>query len=69
MSYYECTGTVTDAGAGALQCSTGWQLVSEPTFQLVTREQAVELILAVVLLVALWKTFGIILSVMGVRTS
>lgn len=68
-SYYECAGTVSalPADPSALQCSSGWLAVSEPTFTLVTQEQAGDLIIAFLLLVALWKVFQLILSVMGVR--
>lgn len=67
--FYECAGEVTASVAdpSALLCSSGWLAVSEPTFQLVTQEQAGDLIIAFLLLVALWKVFQLILSVMGVR--
>lgn len=67
MAYYRCDGVVTSI-AGGLRCSTGWLQVDEPTFTLVTREQATDLIVAVVMLVFLWKVFSIILHTFGVRS-
>lgn len=77
--YYSCDGSVT-AGNGnnsqALSCSTGWQsytpLTTEPqtlelSGELLTASDASSLIVAVVLLVALWATFKIILNTMGVK--
>lgn len=66
--FYECAGTVgvSPGQSMALTCSTGWLSVSEPTFNLITGEQAGDLIIAFVLLVALWKVFQLLLSVMGV---
>lgn len=67
--FYKCDGEVSShpLDASALRCSSGWQEVTEPTFTLVTQEQAGDLIIAFILLVALWKVFQLILSVMGVR--
>lgn len=60
MSYYSCTGSVTqgnDSNSQALTCSTGWQTYTpqesttlELTGQLVTLEQGRELFLALALL-------------------
>lgn len=59
MSYYSCTGTVTQgngASSQALTCSTGWQSVSsvpqtiEFTGNLITLEQGRELFAALALL-------------------
>lgn len=65
MSYYKCEGVVTVIDSITSQCSTGWLVVDEPTFTLVTREQAVDLIVSVLLLIALYKVFSIILKSMG----
>lgn len=67
--FYECAGTVAASVAdpSALTCSAGWLSVTEPSFNLITGEQAGDLIIAFVLLVALWRVFQLILSVMGVR--
>jgi len=67
-SFYECAGTVAASVAdpSALTCSAGWLSVTEPTFNLITGEQASDLIIAVVLLWGLVKTFGLILSTFGV---
>lgn len=67
-SFYECADVVSTSVAdpSALTCSSGWLAVTEPTFTLVTAEQASDLIIAVVLLWGLVKLFGFIFSVMGV---
>lgn len=67
--FFKCDGVISSSSsdAAALLCSSGWQEVAEPTFTLVSQEQAGDLIIAFVLLVALWKVFQLILSVMGVR--
>lgn len=49
MSYFKCDGIVTDVGAGAYQCSTGWQL--DVPVPLVSQEQADLLIFAIISLV------------------
>lgn len=67
MAYYRCDGGVTSA-AGGLQCSTGWLEVTEPSFTLVTREQATDFIVAIVMLFFLWKVFSLILHTLGVRS-
>lgn len=66
--FYECAGTVAASvtDPSALTCSAGWLSVTEPTFNLITGEQASDLIIAVVLLWGLVKTFGLILSTFGV---
>lgn len=66
MSYFKCEGTVSDVGGGAYQCSTGWLAVDEPTYTLVTQEQATDLIVALVLLWGLVKVFGLLLNLLGV---
>ncbi len=77
--YYSCNGSVT-AGNGsnsqALTCSTGWQTYTPPTNQpqtvefsgeLLTAADTSLLIAAVMVLVALWATFKIILHTMGIK--
>lgn len=67
-SFYECAGTVATSVAdpSALTCSAGWLSVTEPTFNLITGEQASDLIVAVILLWGLVKTFGFIFHTFGV---
>lgn len=58
MAYFKCEGSAIDVGSGALQCSTGWLVVDEPTFTLVTREQASGLIVALLVfftVMAVWR--------------
>lgn len=77
--YYSCDGSVT-AGNGnnsqALSCSTGWQTYTPPinepqtvelSGELLTAADASALLAAVMVLVALWATFKIILNTMGVK--
>jgi|GEM_PF-2878712 len=77
--YYSCDGSVT-AGNGnnsqALSCSTGWQTYTPPTNEpqtfelsgeLLTAADASALLAAVMVLVALWATFKIILNTMGIK--
>lgn len=78
-SYYSCTGTVTTGNGDnsqALSCSTGWQTYTPSTNQPQTVEFSGELLAAgdtsallaaVMVLVALWATFKIILNTMGIR--
>jgi hypothetical protein len=68
-TYLRCDGTVSDALIlnTAKQCSTGWVQVDEPVYTLMSQTQASDLIIAVVLLVALWATFKIILHTMGIK--
>lgn len=78
-SYYSCSGTVTTGNGNdsqALSCSTGWQTYTPPANQLLQAELSGEfltaadtsaLLAAVMLLVALWATFKIILNTMGIR--
>ena len=68
-TYYRCDGTVSNALVpnSAKQCSTGWVQVDEPVYTLISQTQAGDLIIAVVLLVALWATFKIILNTMGIK--
>lgn len=72
-SYYACDGTVTNI-AGGIHCSTGWQTYTPPVTQnvelsgeLLTAADTSALLAAVMVLVALWATFKIILNVMGIK--
>lgn len=67
-SYYRCDGSVSADPSGAVQCSTGWLVVDEPTFTLASQEQVSDLLVAILLLVALWKVFGLLFNLMGVRS-
>lgn len=67
MTYVKCEGIITDANAGALECSTGWLVVDEPTFTLVTQEQAGDLIVAIALLWGLGMVFKLLYNLMGVQ--
>lgn len=69
MMYLKCEGTVFNHifDASAKKCSTGWLVVDEPTYTLVTGEQASQLIIALVLLWGLAKVFSLILNLMGVH--
>lgn len=66
MAYFKCDGSAIDLGSNAYQCSAGWLLVDEPTFTLVSQEQASDLIVAVILLWGLVRLFGLLLSLLGV---
>lgn len=78
-SYYSCTGTVTidnSNNSQALSCSTGWQTYTPPTNQslqaelsgeLLTAADTTALLAAIMILVALWATFKIILNTMGIK--
>lgn len=65
-TYYRCDGSVSLDPSGGSLCSTGWLVVDEPTFALVSQEQASDLIIAVVLLWGLVRLFSFLFSVMGV---
>lgn len=75
--YYACDGNVSTVGKGAnqgFQCSTGFQTYTPPTSQtvefsgeLLTAADTSQLLAAVMLLVALWATFKIILNAMGIK--
>lgn len=67
MTYVKCEGIITDAIDGALTCSTGWLVVDEPTFTLVTQEQAGDLIVAIALLWGLIMVFKLLYNLMGVQ--
>lgn len=54
--FYQCAGVVTASGAD-LGCSTGWVMVSEPTFELLTPESVSGLLGAVLSLWAVWFLF------------
>lgn len=65
-TYYRCDGSVSDSiEPTAKQCSTGWLVVDEPTFHLVTREQADAFISAFLGLIAVVIVFRIIYKVLN----
>lgn len=76
-SYYACDGTTTTVGTGnntGLKCSTGWQTYTPPSTQtvefsgeLLTAADTTALLAAIMILVALWATFKIILNTMGIK--
>jgi hypothetical protein len=73
-SYYQCAGTVSNNVFGGLNCSTGWQTYTPPATQfielsgeLLTAADTSSLIAAVMVLVALWAAFKIILNTMGIK--
>ena len=76
-SYYACDGSVSVVGNGTnqgLKCSTGWQSYTPPAPQndelsgeLLTAANTSQLLAAVMLLVALWAVFKIILNTMGIK--
>ena len=76
-SYYSCDGTVTSSSNNRLRCDTGWQTYTPPetptaqtvafSGELLTASDTSALLAAVMLLVALWATFKIILNTMGVK--
>lgn len=79
-SYYSCDGVVSTVGKGNNQgskCSTGFQTYTPPTAptaqtvqfsgELLTAADTSQLLAAVMLLVALWATFKIILNAMGIK--
>lgn len=78
-SYYSCDGTISTVGNGTnqgLKCSTGWQSYTPPTNEpqtvelsgeLLTAADTSSLLAAVMLLVALWAVFKIILNTMGIK--
>lgn len=75
-SYYQCSGTVSNNVFGGLNCSTGWQTYTPPTNtpqtvqlsgELLTASDTTALLGAIILLVALWATFKIILNTMGIK--
>lgn len=68
-TYYRCDGTISNAivPSTAKQCSTGWLVVDEPVYTLVSPEQAHDLIGAIILLIFLWAVFKIILNSMGIK--
>lgn len=78
--YYRCDGSVSVSGSGnnqRFQCSTGFQTYTPPTAptaqtvefsgELLTAADTSQLLAAVMLLVALWATFKIILNAMGIK--
>lgn len=76
-SYYSCDGVVSTVGNGdnqGFKCSTGFQTYTPPSAQtiefsgeLLTAADTSQLLVAVMLLVALWATFKIILNEMGIK--
>lgn len=75
-SYYSCTGTVSNSffDSTAKKCSTGWQTYNPPVTQnvelsgeLLTAADTTALLAAIMLLVALWAAFKIILNTMGIK--
>lgn len=76
-SYYACDGTVTSSSNNRLRCSTGWQSYTPPdtptaqtvelSGELLTAADTSSLLAAVMVLVALWATFKIILHTMGIK--
>ena len=75
-SYLSCDGTISNSffDSTAKKCSTGWQTYTPPVTQnvelsgeLLTAADASALLAAVMVLVALWATFKIILNVMGIK--
>lgn len=75
-SYYSCTGTVSNSifDSTAKKCSTGWQTYTPPVTQnvelsgeLLTAADTSALLGAVMVLVALWATFKIILNTIGIK--
>lgn len=63
MAFYKCEGSVgvSPSDASALQCSTGWVEVTEPTFNLITYEQASALLTGLFVLftvVAVFRELG-----------
>lgn len=75
-SYYSCTGTVSNSAFDptAKRCSTEWQTYTPPSTQtvefsgeLLTATDATQLLVAIMILVAVWATFKIILNVMGIK--
>lgn len=60
-NYYKCEGSVIEVTTATLQCSTGWLLVDEPTFTLVTHEQGsafLQGIMVLVVIVAVFRELG-----------
>lgn len=66
-SYYRCDGSIVDDGYGGLQCSSGWLVVDEPVYSLMSQEQASDLIIAVVMLWALVKVYNVLFNLFGVQ--
>lgn len=75
-SYLSCDGTISKSilDSSAKKCSTGWQTYTPPVTQnvelsgeLLTAADTSALLAAIMILVALWATFKIILNTMGIR--
>lgn len=56
-SFFECSGSVVDLGSGTLQCSSGFLVVSEPTFNLITEDQGAALMTSLIILVVVVVVF------------
>ena len=62
-TFYQCDGvaSVSTVDPAALQCSTGWVEVTEPTFNLITYEQASALLTGLFVLftvIAVFRELG-----------
>lgn len=66
-NYYRCDGQVSSLPDNGLQCSTGWINVDEPVYTLISQEQTSDLIGVILLLIATWAVFKIILNTMGIK--
>lgn len=58
--FYQCAGTVSEPVSGALQCSTGWFMVTEPSWELVSYTDASALAAALLGLVTTYWIFRIL---------
>lgn len=59
--YYKCEFPAVEIEAGTLQCSSGWLVVEQPTYQLISQEQASSLIVALLVfftVIAVWRELG-----------
>lgn len=56
-TYYSCDGSVLADSSGAASCSTGWVMVSEPTWTLITADQAASLLGSILMIWAVWFVF------------
>lgn len=59
--FYQCAGAVLEPVSGALQCSTGWVMVTEPAWELISYEDASGLFAAILGLV----TTAVIFRILG----
>lgn len=58
--FYQCAGTVSEPVSGALQCSTGWVMVTEPAWELISYADAAGLMSALIGLVTTYVIFRIL---------